>query len=85
MKDERSIPDKSIRNTLRPQEAAEYLGISYGQVQAMARRREIPFTPAGKIRLFRKDTLDKWMDEKERESLRKDHEDSGFGTLRKIY
>ncbi|MFZ7120722.1 MAG: helix-turn-helix domain-containing protein [Eubacteriaceae bacterium] len=56
------------RRTLDGKELAEYLGVSYWKVMEMARRGQIPCIKIGDRKLFRKETIDKWMDQQEEES-----------------
>ncbi|MFA6941438.1 MAG: excisionase family DNA-binding protein [Clostridiaceae bacterium] len=70
--------------TFTAQEAADYIGISYWLVLEMAKKHEIPVISCGSRKLFRKEAIDKWMDEKEKQSMLEDHENMP-GVLRKIY
>ena len=58
------------RATFKAREAAEYLGVSYWLILEMAKRGEIPHIRAGRLVLFRKEALDRWMDEQERNNFR---------------
>ena len=58
------------RSTLTAKEAAKYLGISYWLCLEMAKRGEIPHIRAGSRVLFRRESLDGWMDEQEQENLK---------------
>jgi len=46
-------------------EAAEYLNVSYITVLRMARRKQLPHHRIGRKLLFRKDSLDAWIQEQE--------------------
>ena len=50
-----------MRSTFTAKEASAYLGISYWLILEMAKRGEVPHFRAGKIVLFRQQTLDDWM------------------------
>lgn len=54
---------KSI--TLKARQAAAYLGISYWKILDMVKKGEIPHIRAGKLVLFRRETLDNWLAEQE--------------------
>ncbi len=69
-----------MRSTLTGHEAAEYLGISYWLILELAKRGEIPHIRAGRLVLFRTETLDRWLAEQEENSIRKSNHD----TLKKI-
>ena len=58
------------RSTLKAREAAAYLGVSYWLLLEMAKRGEVPHIRAGRLVLFRKEALDRWMDEQERSNFR---------------
>lgn len=53
--------------TFTTEQAAEYLGISYWLILELIKRKEIPCTNFGKGRrkLFRQQSLDRWMTEQE--------------------
>lgn len=60
--------------------AAEYLGISYWSLTEMARKKKIPFIPIGDRPHFRKETLDRWVDDQEKASTKP--ETNRFGIQR---
>lgn len=47
-------------------EAAQYLGISYWLLLEMTKRHEIPFISAGSRKLFRRETLELWLENREK-------------------
>lgn len=57
------------RTTITVKEAAEYLGVSDDTIYNMVRDKQIPFIQVRRRILLRKDTLDKWMAEKEQISM----------------
>ena len=61
--------------------AAKYIGISYWLILELAKKGEIPCIRANSRVLFRKETLDKWMDKQEEDSITKQ---IGIGVIRKI-
>jgi excisionase family DNA binding protein len=50
-------------------EAASYLNVHYETVLRMSRRKELPHHRIGRKLLFRKDSLDAWIQERERMSV----------------
>ncbi|MCF0124644.1 MAG: helix-turn-helix domain-containing protein [Clostridia bacterium] len=60
---------KVQRTTLTMKEAAEYLGISYWLINQLVRRKEIPCSKVGGKFLFRVQVLEKYLSEKEKESV----------------
>lgn len=51
-------------------EAADYLGVSYWLVSELARRKEIPFSKLGGKYLFRTQSLNEYLANKEQESIK---------------
>ena len=75
--------------TMKAKQAAEYLGISYWKILDLAKKNMIPHIDCGK-KLFRKESLDKWMAEQENKHSTNakgscEEKTEGYGTLRKIY
>lgn len=62
---------KVERTTLTMKETAEYLGISYWLVNQLVRRKQIPCARVGGRVLFRVQSLDEYLKEKEEKSLKK--------------
>lgn len=60
---------KVQRTTLTMKEAAEYLGVSYWLINQLVRRKEIPCSKVGGKFLFRVQVLDKYLSNKEQESV----------------
>lgn len=60
-----------MRATVTGREAAEYLNISYWLILEMAKRGEIPHVRAGRRVLFRTESLNRWLEERELESVKK--------------
>jgi excisionase family DNA binding protein len=67
--------------TLTAKEAAEYLGISYWLILELVKRKELACISAGGKKLFRVDSLNRWMTEQEEKSVKREPE---RGTLRRI-
>ena len=61
--------EKVTRITLTMKETAEYLGVSYWLVTQLVRRKQIPCSRVGGKVLFRKEALDKYLNEKEKVSI----------------
>lgn len=61
--------EKVTRTTLTMRETAEYLGVSYWLVTQLVRRKQIPCSRVGGKVLFRKEALDKYLNEKEKASV----------------
>jgi len=60
---------KVTRTTLTMKETAQYLGVSYWLVTQLVRRKQIPCSRVGGKVLFRKEALDKYLNEKEKASI----------------
>lgn len=77
----------NIRTTLTAKEAAEYIGISYWGILELAKKKQIPHSIVGGRKLFRKDTLDKWFEDLEKQSTKNEADDTvnEYGKLRKIF
>jgi excisionase family DNA binding protein len=76
------------RITLDAKEAAKYIGISYWSILELTKRKKIPFSQVGGRKLFRRESLDKWLEDLEEKSICNDSEDTqdiSYGKLRKIY
>lgn len=54
--------------TITVAEAAAYLGVSTDTLYDMVRRKEIPHIRIRRRIFFRRDTLDRWLEQMERES-----------------
>lgn len=61
--------EKVTRTTLTMKETAEYLGVSYWLVTQLVRRKQIPCSRVGGKVLFRREALDKYLNEKEKASI----------------
>ena len=64
--------EKVTRTTLTMRETAEYLGVSYWLVTQLVRRKQIPCSRVGGKVLFRKEALDRYLNEKEKASITKE-------------
>ena len=61
--------EKVTRTTLTMKETAQYLGVSYWLVNQLVKRKQIPCSRVGGKVLFRKEALDKYLNEKEKASI----------------
>jgi len=73
---------KIQRATMKAEQAAEYVGVSYWLLLKLCKSKKIPFIRAGNRYLFRQDSLDRWMDNAETVSML--NESESYGQLRKI-
>lgn len=64
--------EKVTRTTLTMKETAEYLGVSYWLITQLVRRKQIPCSRVGGKVLFRKEALDRYLNEKEKASITKE-------------
>lgn len=72
--------------TMKAEDAAKYIGISYWLILEMTKRNEIPFIACGGRKLFRKEALDKWMEDEEKKSISSEATpENQYGKLRKIF
>ena len=72
--------------TMTMKEASIYIGISYEKLRLMANSGEVPYISCGRRKLFRKATLDQWMDGQEKKAVEPiPNGDNQYGQLRKIY
>ena len=69
--------------TINAKEAAQHIGISYWLILDMAKKSLIPCIHAGDRVLFRRETLDLWMQNQEMQSVQPEKE-AGYGTLRRV-
>ncbi|WP_427846530.1 helix-turn-helix domain-containing protein [Desulfitobacterium hafniense] len=60
---------ENLRTTMKAKEAATYLGISYWLLLELVKQRKVPCITVGNRKLFRKDSLDCWLNEQEASSL----------------
>ncbi|MCL5779595.1 MAG: helix-turn-helix domain-containing protein [Firmicutes bacterium] len=64
--------------TLRSREAADYLGVSLWFLQKLARENKIPcIRVSPRLILFRKESLDEWLQQQEQANVRREPEPTG--------
>ena len=61
--------EKVTRTTLTMKETAEYLGVSYWLVTQLVKRKKIPCSRVGGKVLFRKESLDNYLQKQEEASI----------------
>lgn len=71
------------KTTMCAKDTAKYLGISYYTLLELRKQGKIPNSKIGRKYLFRKDTLDLWLQEQETASVKSEPESVGYGKLRK--
>jgi excisionase family DNA binding protein len=59
-----------LTSTMRAKEAAAYLGMSYWKLMELRKAGKIPCIQLGGLILFRKETLDAWLAERETASVK---------------
>ena len=57
------------RTTMTVQEIADYLGVSRDIIYTLVRCKSIPHVKAGKRILIRKDSVDQWMEQQEKQNM----------------
>lgn len=75
--------EQGINTVFDAHEAAGYIKVHYETILRMVRRKELPSFKAGRKLLFRKETLDKWMQEQEQRSTMEDEEQGKVTFLHK--
>lgn len=72
------------RTTLTAKDGAAYLGISYWFLTQLVKRKQIPCIRMGNRILFRLDTLNQYLKEKEEDSIFTEATEDVYGKLRRI-
>lgn len=60
-----------MRATLPAKPAAKYIGISYWKLLELAKAGELPHIRVGRRLLFRRESLDRWLEQQEAGSVQK--------------
>ena len=60
------------KTRLTPEEALDHIGCKYDKLMQMVRKKEIPHYRIGRRVFFTKETLDEWIDELEKKSVKPD-------------
>lgn len=74
----------SANITMNIKEAAKYLGISHWMLSTQCKQNKIKHFKAGNRFLFKKDTLDSWLQEIQENSIKKEDESQAKNGIRKI-
>lgn len=61
-----------MTSTMPTKEAAQYLGIGYWKLLELAKAGKVPHIRLDGRLLFRRETLDRWMEEQEQASMRQE-------------
>lgn len=59
-----------MRATMQAKEAAAFLGMSYWKLLELKKAGKVPHVPIGGRVLFRKESLERWLQEREAASIR---------------
>jgi excisionase family DNA binding protein len=73
-----------LRVTLTAKEAAAILGFSYWKLLEMAKAKQVPHIRVGNRVLFRRDSLEMWLDEQEAASIAKPKPVAATGKIRRL-
>jgi excisionase family DNA binding protein len=57
-----------VREKMNPRETAKYIGCSYGFLLSLVRAKAIPSFRIGNRCFFFQDSVDRWLEEKEKQS-----------------
>ena len=79
-----AIKGKSTNDTMKTKEAAEYLGITEYRLRTLTKQAAIRHFEAGNRFLYKRKTLDLWLEETQEASVQQSEEEIGFGRIRKI-
>lgn len=73
-----------INDTMKSKEAAEYLGITEYRLRTLTKQGEIKHFTAGNRFLYKRKSLDLWLEEIQEASIRKNEEVQGYGKIRRV-
>ncbi len=71
-------------DTMRTKEAAEYLGIPEQRLRTLSKQGAVRHFKIGKRFLYKKKSLDLWLEETQNASIQEQDDDIGYGRIRKI-
>jgi excisionase family DNA binding protein len=71
-------------NTLKTKEAAKYLGIAEHRLRLLTKQGKIKHFTAGNKYLYKRISLDQWLDEVQESSIKKSSEKDDYGKIRKV-
>mgnify|MGYP000900398974 CR=1 FL=1 len=73
-----------INNTMKSKEAAVYLGITEYRLRKLTKQGEIMHFTAGNRFLYKRKSLDIWLEEIQEASVKKNEEVMDFGRVRRV-
>ncbi|NPV80170.1 MAG: helix-turn-helix domain-containing protein [Firmicutes bacterium] len=71
-----------MTSTIKPPEAAEFLGISYWKLLELAKAGKVPHIRLPGRILFRRESLERWLEEQEQASVQR--ESAPVGKIRQL-
>jgi excisionase family DNA binding protein len=79
-----ALADRVQRSTLKAREAAEYIGCSYWKLNELRKAGKIPFCDLDGLTLYRRESLDQWLAEREAASLKHQERLPEPGKIRRL-
>ena len=73
-----------MTSTMRAKEAASYCGFSYWKLMELRKAGKVPCIELDGLFLFRKETLDQWLTERETASVRRRESKPEPGKIRRL-
>ena len=73
-----------MKATMKAKEAAEYLNISYWKLMELRKAGKVPCIELDGLFLFRKETLDQWLTEREAASIKGHEEQQDPNKIRRL-
>ncbi len=73
-----------MKSTMRAKEAASYLGLSYWKLMELRKAGQVPCAELDGLFLFRKETLDQWLADREAASVRRRESKTEPGKIRRL-
>ena len=79
-----STTDKLTNDTMKSKEAAEYLGIAEYRLRVLTKQGKIRHFTAGNKYLYKRRTLDQWLEDVQAASIIKAEDSNALGKIRKV-
>jgi excisionase family DNA binding protein len=79
-----AIADRVERSTLKAREAAAYIGCSYWKLNELRKAGKIPFVDLDGMTLYRRESLDQWLAEREATSTQRRERAPEPGKIRRL-
>jgi len=76
--------DELKNDTMKTKDAAKYLGIAESRLRALTKQGKIKHIKAGNRYLYKRKSLDSWLEEIQEASVLKSEGEMGYGKIRKI-